>query len=79
MREKNLPKVSWDGMPLGRSKNVSSHPFLTSPNVSISTQESAPETAAQMAIAIMLMRECFLVLSILGSSSLEKMVSRGEV
>ncbi len=47
---KTRPKVSWEGMPLGRSRNWRRKVSLRRPNVSTATQVPAPAITAQMAI-----------------------------
>ena len=52
-RSKRRRKVSCEGMPLGRSRKVFSQSCLALPKSSMSSQESAPATTAQMAMATM--------------------------
>ena len=48
-----LEKVmSWEGMPLGRSRKERNHSSLLLPNNSTYTHESAPQMTAQMAMAL---------------------------
>ena len=71
-RENTSPKVSWDGMPLGRSKKVRNHSSLLLPNISTWTHESAPQITAQMATVMTSSNWCRLHRSILGSSKSPK-------
>jgi hypothetical protein len=49
-RAKTRPKVSWDGMPPGRSRNVASHLCLQRPHSATCSHPSAPQTTAKIAI-----------------------------
>src|SRR4030067_206811 len=68
MMENTRPKVSWEGMPLGSSKNCFNHSCFVSPNNSMSSQVSAPHITAHMAMAMMSIKLCSFPRSILGSS-----------
>ena len=52
-RENTSPKVSWEGIPLGRPRKERNHSSLLLPNISTWTQESAPQMTAQMAMVMM--------------------------
>ena len=52
-RENTRPKVSWEGMPLGRSRNRNSQSSLLFPNRSTSAQLLAPDIAVHNAITTM--------------------------
>jgi hypothetical protein len=69
---KSRPNVSWDGMPLGSSKNVRNHFSLAFPNCSSSTQSSTPQMKPLRAIMNMSINRCRLVRSTLGSFKLAK-------
>jgi hypothetical protein len=66
---KTRPKVSWEGMPLGKSKKVRNQTSLAFPNSSISTQLSAPQITAHTAITMISSRWWCLVRSTRGSLS----------
>ena len=66
--EKTLPKVSWDGMPLGRSSRFSNHSFLALPNISTSVHESAPLVTALRAMKMTFLSSWRLARWSLGSS-----------
>ena len=67
IRANTLPKVACDGMPLGSTRNLSKNARLSLPNCSISTQSSAPQMTAQMAMVMMSSSSCSFVRSTLGS------------
>ena len=69
---KTLPKVSCEGMPLGNSSILRSHPSLRTPNASMSTQLSAPAMAPQSAMVRISISLWRLVRSIRGSTRLPK-------
>jgi hypothetical protein len=52
-RAKSPPKVSWLGMPSGRSRNVASHARFALPNCAACTHPSAPQMTAITAVTIM--------------------------
>src|SRR2546421_12131046 len=60
-------KVSWEGMPLGRSRYFSSQARLLVPNLAIATQSLAPLTTAHRAMKTRLSRSCRLLRSRRGS------------
>src|SRR5579883_2390356 len=64
--------VSWDGMPLGRSRKDSSHVCFASPNAGISSQLSAPQITAHKAMTTMETNGWSLVRSTRGSSNAAK-------
>src|ERR1051326_2247365 len=65
-------KVSWEGMPLGNSRNVANQSRLTSPNSAISSQDSAPQMTAQLTITRISINRCKRVRSTRGSSTWAK-------
>src|SRR5581483_9647208 len=51
-------KVSWEGMPLGSSRNVLRKSNFLAPYAATATQESAPEITPRMVMAMMSQRWC---------------------
>lgn len=76
IRANTRPKVSCEGMPLGRSKKVLSQVSFVLPNDSISTHPSAPQRTPTIAMRMISSNWCRLVLSTLGSSIPSKMLYR---
>jgi hypothetical protein len=72
-------KVSWERMPLGNSRILLSHSRFALPNCSISTQVSAPQITAQMAIIRISCKLCLRVRSIRGSSIRENLSASGRM
>jgi len=60
---KTRRNVSWEGIPLGSSRNVFSHSYFDSPYCAIWSHVSAPQIAAHIEITSISRRLCLLCLS----------------